>query len=376
MKIDVTNIDELYDAVDKPANAGADIVLAPGIYQLEPTKGLNAGRIEFQENMTLSGVADLADLVIIDASKLPNTSFNPPLNFPAKRTGAIRMGKGFNKLEWLKVIGNANAQPLSVVDTDLIFGNVSRIRIAHCIVTGGRIGINIRNVGPACDNRTIQAEIKDNEIMGNLVSDVGTQQGQGIVMQNANGVSGAVIKASLNGNHVHGNIRGMRLFNNNANAGLHNDKCSISVESHADRFKENQTGINLDAGTNSGVAATVNGNLISFEAHGTSIQNNRGINPDAITLPCGIRIVGGSSSTAGADASNNRVVMKLMGCKISGNEDVDIRAYGAFSTTPTLAGTNNTVEIFLQGISKNATIIPDDSQPDEPAGTNRVIIHN
>jgi hypothetical protein len=85
--------------------------------------------------------------------------------------------------------------------------------------------------------------------------------------------------------------------------------------------------------------------------------------------------VGGSNTAPGSNTSNNRIIMKLTGCKMSGNQDFDIRAYGAFSTTASVAGTNNTVEIFLQGVSKTATILPDDSMPDEPAGTNKVSIH-
>lgn len=374
MQVQVNNIDQLYAALDLATNAGNEIVLSPGIYKLDASKGANSGRIEFQKDMTLRGVEKLPDLVIIDTSNLPNASFNPPFNIPARRTGAIRMGRGTNKLAWLKVIGNSNAQPLSVIDTDLVWAGISKIIISNTIITGGRIGINLRNVGPTCVGRIIEAEIKDNEIMGNLVSDAGTQQGQGIVMQNANGASNAIINARLNANYIHGNIRGMRVFNNNGNPSTKQDNASITIQSNGDRFEENQLGINLDAGFNMGAGSTAKGNTIIFEAQGTSIQNNRGIIPDTITLPCGIRLVGGSNSIAGSEASGNKLIMKLTGCKMSGNQDVDIRAYGAFSTITTLAGTNNVVEIILKGVSKNATVLQDDSLPNEPAGTNKVVV--
>jgi len=376
MKIKVNNIAQLYAEVDLATNAGKVIKLSPGIYKLDATMGQNSGRLELQKDMTLKGVKGFPDLVIIDASKLPDTSFNPPLSIPAKRTGAIRMGRGFNKLEWIKVIGNGNASPLSVIDTDLVLGTTTRIRIANTIITGGRIGINIRNVGPTCDGRFIKAELINNEITGNLVSDAGTQQGQGIVMQNANGASNAVIKATLKKNYVHGNIRGMRVFNNNGNQAIQQLNSSIVIKSQADKFEENQTGINLDGGSNGDTGGTLNDNLVIFDAYGTTIQNNRGIVQDPITLPCGIRLVAGSKGPNGSDVSNNKVIMKLTDCNVSGNQDFDIRAYGAFSNNATVAGTKNIVEIHLHGISNSATVLPDDSFPAEPAGTNIVkILH-
>jgi hypothetical protein len=375
-KIKVSNVYELYDAVNNDANEGAQIELEPGTYELIPgyPKPESSGRIEFQRDMQLYGQQGHPNSVIIDASTLPGTSFAPPLNFPAKRTGAIRMGKGTNILEWVKVIGNNNTQPLSVIDTDLIGEGVSSIRIAHTIVTGGRIGINLRNVGPASVDRVIEAEIVDNELTNNLVSDPGTQQGQGLVMQNANGATGAVIRATLNGNNIHGNIIGMKLFNNNGNPNTHNDNSSISIQSNADRFDDNNLGIYIVGGSNGAATnATVNGNKVTFEAHGTSIRNNSGIMTDAITSPCGIRITGGSNSQAGSSASNNIVEMRLTGCTISSNEDYDIVPFGALSTTSTLAGTNNVVNIYLNGVSANATVAtPVGSVPTETAATNVV----
>ena len=374
-KINVSNVAELYDAVNTSANEGSEIDLAEGTYILDASYP-NAGRIELQHDMTLRGQQGHPEAVVIDASGLPDASFNPPLNFPAKRTGAIRMGRGSNTIEWVKIIGNNHAQALSVIDTDLIGDGISYIRIAHTIITGGRIGVNLRNVGPASVNRVIEAEIMDNELTGNLVSDPGTQQGQGLVMQNANGATGAVIRATLNGNNVHGNIIGMRLFNNNGNPNTHNDNSSISIQSNADRFDDNKLGIYIVGGSNAGANSTVNGNLVSFEAHGTSIQNNQGILPDPITHPCGIHLIGGSNRLAGSSASNNIVEMRLAGCTISGNQGSDIISYGAFSTTSTLAGTNNVVNIYLTGVSANATVAtPVGSVPTEPAGTNVVNLY-
>jgi hypothetical protein len=373
MNIQVSNVNELYDAVNDPANAGKKIVLDAGTYKLDANPGRpNAGRLELLEDMELQGQQGHPEQVVIDASDLKDASFSPPNNFPA-RTGAIRMGRGFNKIEWVKVIGTTAQKALSVIDTDLIWKGVSRIRIAHTIVTKGRIGINIRNIGAASAGRIVEAEIIDNELIDNRVSDPGTQQGQGIVIQNANGVSGAIIRATLNGNNVHKNIIGLRLWNfagNNSKT----DNNSISITSHADRFDENDLGIYITGGFNGGINATANGNIISFEANGTSIKNNQGIKRDLITIPCGIYLSGGTSTLAGSEASDNRVEMKLTGSKISGNQDSDIIAFGAFSSTPNFAGTNNVVEIHLHGVSTQATDQSTPSSPIEPAGTNIINI--
>ena len=368
-RIYVSDINGLYAAVNNPANTGSVIVLEPGAYILEAARP-NAGRIELLENMKLQGQPGHPELVIIDASALPGTSFVPPNNFPAARTGAIRMGRGFNSIEWLTVKGNASAQALSVIDTDLIWPDgPSNIRVAHSIITGGRIGIDIRNVGAASAGRILEADIVDNEVVENLV-----QFGQGIEVQNANGSTGAIIRATLNGNYVHGNKIGMRTFINNAN-NTNTNFGSISILSTADRYEENGIGIYLSAGLNQGSTTTANGNLLTFEAHGTSFQNNQGTLPPDVTDPSpgGIYAVGGFSTNGGV-ASDNRLEINLWGCLISGNHGPDIKAYGALSTKLVPAGTNNVVEIQLHGVSQNATVVATQSSPIEPAGTNIVSI--
>ena len=367
-KVYVSDVVQLYAAVNDPANTGNLVLLAPGTYILNANSP-NAGRLELLENMKLQGQPGHPEQVIIDASQLPGSSFNPPLNFPAARTGAIRMGRGFNSIEWLTVRGNSSAQALSVIDSDLIWAGLSRVRVAHSVITGGRIGIDIRNVGAASVGRILEADIADNEVVENLV-----QFGQGIEIQNANGATGAIIRATLNGNYVHGNKIGMRTFINNAN-NTNTNFGSISIQSTADRYEENGIGIYLSAGFNQGSATTANGNLLTFEAHGTRVQNNQGTLPPDVTDPSpgGVYAVGGFSTNGGV-ASDNRLEINLWGCLLSGNHGPDIKAYGAFSNSATLAGTNNVVNIHLHGVSTNATVTATSSLPGEPANTNTVNI--
>src|SRR5262245_28578543 len=75
--LDVYNVEQLYDAVNDPANAGATIVLAAGRYELTRVKSgvgarPNDGRLELQADMSISGVPGHPEDVVIDSSD-PNT---------------------------------------------------------------------------------------------------------------------------------------------------------------------------------------------------------------------------------------------------------------------------------------------------------------
>ena len=196
----------------------------------------------------------------------------------------------------------------------------------------------------------------------------------GILIQNANGASGAIIRASLSGNYVHGNKIGIRSFN--VAGGINTiHSASVVIESNADRFEENGLGIALVPGISEGPTATANSNFVDFEAHGTTIKHSIGaIPPETFNPSCGIVVMGGFKFSTG-EASNNRVTMKLWGCTISDNQGAaDIYAYGAYSEIANPAGINNRVQIQLNGVSRNATDMVIGSLPVEPAGTNVVNI--
>jgi hypothetical protein len=365
-RIEVSDLNELYAAVNDAGNEGALIILLPGTYVLNANYP-NGGRIELQKDMALQGQPGHPESVVIDASVLPAASFNPPLNFPAARTGVIRIGKGNNSIEWLTVKGNATSQALSVIDTDLIGDSECHIRIEHTIISGGRIGIDIRNVGLASKNRIVEAELANNEVLENLV-----QQGQGIEIQNANGASAAVIRATLNGNYVHGNKIGLRSFNNNAN-NTKTDLGGITIQSNADRFEENGIGISLVAALNQAASTSSNNNSLLFEGYGTSIQNNKGILPPDVADPApGGMYVAGSLSANSGEASNNILKLSLSGCLLSNNNGPDIKAYGYLSIPGILYGTNNSTTVTLNGVSANAIVTAISSVPAEPVGTNVV----
>lgn len=362
--INVSNINELYAAVNDPANVNTRIVMTAGTYKLDPTQP-NGGRLELQKDMELRGQPGRSDLVTIDASFLPPGSFKPSSGIP-KRTGAIRIGSGFNSIEWLTVKGNADTIiALSAIDSDLN-SDSTHVRLAHLIVTGSsQIGIDIRNSGAVSIGRYLEADIFDNDIFGNTAA-----SGNGITIQNSNGATGANIVANLFGNYVHGNNTGLRSHNQ------HSNSARITINSTADRFDENGIGIILNVGLDINDAATIttaNRNFLSFEAHATSVRKNINKLPPDSPPACGIYVAGGVTTKVADRASSNILEMKLWGCFISGNQGFfDIKAFGARSLSGAIAGTNNLVIIHLNGITKSAKVKSIASDPIEPAGTNVV----
>lgn len=59
----VSSVDELYAAVNNVNNAGAEVILAPGVYVLNASYP-NGGRLELQTDMSLRGQAGQTDVVI------------------------------------------------------------------------------------------------------------------------------------------------------------------------------------------------------------------------------------------------------------------------------------------------------------------------
>src|SRR6186997_3098954 len=72
-RISVSNLDELYAAVNDPGNAGTEVVLAAGTYVLNASYP-NGGRLELQTDMSLRGQTGNPDAVLIDQSSLPAAS--------------------------------------------------------------------------------------------------------------------------------------------------------------------------------------------------------------------------------------------------------------------------------------------------------------
>jgi hypothetical protein len=349
----VSNVEELYLAVDDSANAGAAVVLAAGTYTLSANKPdgsprTNAGRIELQADMSLTGVVGDRGAVVIDAAGLPIASFN----LPGIIVGIVRVGRGFNTVEWLTINGVGGS--VGSIDATLLSPERSVVRIAHVKSTGSSRAVDIRNF--MMPDRILDAELIDNEFYGGF---------EGIRILNANTSTRAVITVKMNGNYLHDNEHGCIIENTRTSFG------HIEVRSYGDLMTGNGTGCLIGSGFIAG-AQTANSNYTLFEAHGSRFIDNTG---PVFRWPGGIVAAGGMSGVANA-ASNNLLDIKLVGCKLYGNPGADLKVRGAFFTgvANLLAGTNNLVSVELVGASKFTAIDAADSEPFELAATNRVEI--
>lgn len=384
-KIQISNIDQLYSSINDSTNVGSTLVLAPGTYRLSPNYP-NAGRLELKHNMSLMGQQGNAGAVIIDVSGLPAESYviAPTLTYPSQlRTGPIRIGNGYNVIEWITFTNDPANILRSMILTDIVAKKnasdaapLAKVRIANTIIKNSSIGLNILNRDGASDGRVLEAEIEKNEILES------TQPlfGSAVQIQNSQGVSGGLIKVNLKGNYLHGNRQGLNLFNSSSRG---NNR--IIGRSTSDRLEDNGLGLLLTSALNSVEgAAKVIANSIDFEANGTTIRNNMGVPaPLSNYLPGGIFIAGGNVGKLAPSTGNpgtlfnNTVNAIFKDCLIENNlGSSQINIFGSYSSLTSLvpAGSNNSAFLTLLGISNTVTVNAVPSFPVEPAGTNTVIV--
>lgn len=356
--VSVANVEELYAAVNDPANAGSRIVMAAGVYFLSATDSGGAarpfgGRLELQENMMLRGVPGDRDAVVIDASNLPASSYAGAA--PVTNTGAIRLGRGSNAVEWL-TIRNASSGGGGII-VHLSEPGAAFVRIAHVASYNNPRGIDIRNVGASTTGYLIEAEIVDNDLYNN--TRIGT--GAGVRIINAQGAGGSLVIAALSGNRSFNNFFGILVENTGSTK-----FGAISVTSSGDRFYENGTG----ALVGGGLGRATDNNTVDFTAFGSVIENNNGANSFDRG---GLIVIGGENTSVPNGVSNNTATVVLRKCRLRNNQQYDLAAFGARSSPVTIGspGNNNQVKITLQ-----ATLAPRveifNSVPDYPAGNNSV----
>ena len=352
--IPVSTLDDLYSAVNNTANAGKQIIVLPGVYMLDGAQS-HGGRIELQKDMTLSGQYGHQDEVIIDGSSLSVAA----LTDGTLLTGAVRMGRGNNTIEWLTVRNVVKGS--SAISTDLVLPGVTTVTIAHVSASGSVHGFDIRNTGAAAAGRSLEVVLTDNELADNTL---GT--GQGMRIANLPGANGARIHATLSGNYAHGNTVGCLAANQGTLS------ASLEIESKGDRFDGNGNGLLLLGGFST-ATAVARENHTRFSAQTSQFNHNTG--PLGATFPArfGIGVYGGVSTSAMV-ASDNTAQLELHSVKITDNGGPDVAAWGAISSTLVPAGTGNRAAVVLQGSSKKATVAPTNSSPAEPGGTNQVAI--
>jgi hypothetical protein len=318
--IQISNVEELYTAVNDPANAGTTVVLSPGTYMLSGTDPNGAprpkgGRIELQSDMSLIGMEGDRSAVVINAINLPKSSFPTGANGP---NAAVRMGLGHNSLEWLTVRDAMNAQ--ANIDTGLqaLDPADTSIRLAHIASTGSVRGANIRNYGPQTSGQTIEADIIDCDFFENTLS-----SSEGIRMGNFAGATGSTVNVRMSGNRSWGQKQGRLVVNNTA------INSTVNVFSSGNRFYGNGVGT-IIAGALTQGTDRADSNTINFEGHGDEFIGNTSVT----NFDHGGLVVLGTenASPVGGGGSNNTVGVQLWGCRMADNDTADLYAVGARST--------------------------------------------
>lgn len=377
--IQISNVEELYSAVNDPANAGAALVLAPGTYWLSPTDSKsaqrpNGGRIELQMDMSIAGVEGDRDAVVINASGLPLSSFPQVVNGVAiGPNAAVRMGLGHNALEWLTVRDAVNGG--ANIDTSLqpLDPGTAYIRVAHVASTGALRGLNILNFGPQTSGQTIEADIDDCYFFDNNATLIQSQT-SGLRIGNFEGARSSIVNVRMSGNLGWGQKLGLSIVNNRAS------ESTINVIASGDRFYGNGAGSIIFGGIS--VAGTrADGNTINFEAHGDQFTENTA----ATEFDHGGLVIQGTenASPVNGGGSNNTVNVELWGCRMSDNEVSDLYGAGARSNfganrDPSLSQNNHvTIQIHGDGNGKGRWQPVEffaDSLPDTPDYGNSVTV--
>lgn len=344
--IQISNVEELYSAVNDPGNAGATLVLGRGTYMLSAIDvgGVarpNGGRIQLQPNMSLLGVEGDRDAVVINAFNLPASSFPTTANGVATGpNAAVRMGLGHNSIEWLTVRdarnGQANIdtglQPLDSADT--------YIRVAHVTSTGSARGMNILNFGPQSSGQTIEADVIDSYFFDNVLG-----VSEGIRSGNFQGSVASTVSVRMSGNLSWGQKVGLSIENNTAT------NSTVNVVSAGNRLYSNGVGTVIAGGITQG-AARADGNTVNLEAHGDEFLDNT---LDTDFDHGGLVVVGSeNASTTGGGGDNNMVNIQLWGCRMQNNELWDLAVFGARSYPTNLLmdpslNQNNHVTIEMKG---------------------------
>lgn len=363
--VTVGNVEELYAAVNDPANVGATVVISPGLYTLsanapDGAPRPNKGRLDLLENMSLLGVVGDRTAVVIDARNLPASSYT---GSPGP-IAAVRMGRGTNSIQWLSVRNAVNGQ--ANVDTGLLWPGTAYVTIAHAASSGGIRGLNVLNFGPAASGEIIEADIVDSYFFDNTYG-----ISEGARLGNFQGATGSTVNARMIGNSFWGQETGRLIPNNRA------INSKINIYSDGNRFFDNGAGT-IILGALSSNATTANGNTVNFEAHGDHFVGNTALTPLDVG---GLVVLGGENISIPNGTNNNTVNVTLWGCRMADNNTYDLFGVGARSNPVSVGppGVNNhvTIEIHGEGSTKGRWRPVEffaDSLPPDPNATNTVTI--
>jgi hypothetical protein len=352
--IPVSTVDSLYAAINDSSNSGRRIVLSPGAYMLDGSR-LHGGRLELQKDMSLIGKVGDRGAVVIDAANLSTTSFTDGTLF----TGAVRMGRGANRVEWLTVKNATKGN--AAITTDLLLDGPTTITIAHALASNNVHGFDIRNTGVGAASRVLDVVLTDNELADNV-----TGVGQGIRVANLQGANSAFIHVVMSDNYTHGNIAGLLCANQGTSS------ATVVIDSRDDRFNGNGNGALILGGFATSTLVG-NGNLVRLSVLSSQFEHNTAPLGTSFPARFGIGVYGGVTTSA-TGASDNRAELELHSAVVTDNGGPDVGAWGAISSTTQPAGNRNVASVNLWGTSTGASVNVVNSAPVESAGTNQVLV--
>jgi len=395
---------QLQDVVNDPANADVHVRLAPGTYQLDPSRP-NGGRLVLQRGMDISGsnryidcdhdgVWDPIDACSGGASGpesfttgdsstlIDGTLIVAALPAPVGSAAVVRIGRD-NALSRLTIRAPRRNTVAGCVDLNLTSATSGASAVLRdTILEGGQRGVRANNGAPAVSGITSTALLERN-IVRNMHPGPNGLFGFGIQVQNS-GASDSEWEVTLRNNRIYANRFGVFIVGNNS------QRMVTRILSVGNVIHRNQLGIWLTAGFSPAGAAAgdlSSDNEIRFDSNMDRIEDN--VTPAELLtafMEKGGGLValgaGRDSATAGACA-RNRVQLQLLNTTFRGNRRVhaarDMTVIGSLSSAVagSETGTGNVVALLMRRTNSEGlggAFILDDSEPDDVSGTNQVTL--
>src|SRR5262245_53821872 len=351
--VHVTTVEELYAAVNNPANTGVRVELAPGTYVLDPTQP-NGGRLFLQDGMDLVGqnsyvdldgdgvwdprspstpavFADPATETIIDGSTIV------PPSILLNNNAVILIGHD-NQVERLTVRNYAGLA-LIAATLEPTKGGL-QAEVVDCILENSQRGVSLGNLGAAVSGLHSRFTLERN-----------------IMRQHSFGGAFILNFASAMDARVDALVRHNRFYNNNAGlvvtSGAAADNGEAKVVSQGNIAEQNRLGFSLVGGNDSllvGLPQGSNGARLHFTSVGDAIWNNVG--SGGVLAAGGVR-----RNSAAGTSSNNDVQLKFVGTRFVKGEGPEHRAgasrrdltlFGGFGGGGVVPGSGNAVEILVR----------------------------
>ena len=387
--VSISTTEDLYAAVNDPANEGVTIDLAPGTYVLTPLDASgsprpNLGSLILQPGMVLRGhnqyvdpdgdgvwdpqdpnqpeiYADPATETIIDAAGL--TGLTGPMN-------VITLGPA-NGVDHLTVRNNTHAGALIGVNQKPSDGGLQGF-VRDCIVENGQRGLRAQHRYSSFSGLDSSAVFERN-----ISRHHSGGFNFGIEVQNAS-VSDATWNVQLRNNRAYGNRIGVFVET------LSSTNAQETVLSWNNIYEKNAVGVALQGGrdaANLGFPEGSNGCGLRFDSDGDAIWNNNSIDPGPVGTGGGVdaRAAWRTSPQAGT-SSDNHMRLQFIGARFiqgSGTENrawftkarLDMTVFGALGTGSIVPGSSNDVELLIrQSLSDGSPgcFLLTDSDPTAP----------